>query len=115
MLISSFHPAVAIEITLSRPLLAVLGCMKWIRILYFLRGFQTLRLGVRILPILGALGEQASFVLVLLFFLGAYANASYALSDEGWAPIWFSSYSVGFLGEFDKASDVLFVGEGEEL
>jgi len=97
------------EQTTIRPLLAVVGCMKWFRILFQASGFSVFQLGLRILPILHALREAVSVVLVMLVFLFACAHVSYGLSDLSWDNLLFTAYRIGFLGDFDTNQDVLFL------
>lgn len=100
-----------------RPVLAVVGCMKWVVLLVSLRGFQFLRLGARILPILAALGEVKDFILIIFFFLAAYGQASYVLSEPKTSvnQIMFSVYKLAFLSSFDVSTDIRFGEEGEDV
>mmetsp|Transcript_65535 Transcript_65535/g.166007 ORF Transcript_65535/g.166007 Transcript_65535/m.166007 type:complete len:1320 (+) Transcript_65535:261-4220(+) len=104
------------QIGLVRPLLATVGAMKWIRLLYAFRGTSTFRLGPRILPIIFALGEVTDFVLITMFFTCACAHVSYALSEKSTSlnSVLFSSYRLGFLADFEIPDDVFFISEGEE-
>lgn len=82
--------------------------------LFRLRGFQSFDLGMRILPILTALGKIASFFLVLLFCMCAYFTVIVILSDEPWSNSLFSAFTVGLLGEYNFY-DILGVTEDEPL
>jgi len=86
-----------------RALLALLGCMKWVTLLYGCRGFQHWKIGLRILPVLAALSEVASFLMVMIFFFGASYSASYALTDAKMSEIVTNTYRMQFTGELEES------------
>jgi len=86
-----------------RTLLAAAGFFKWIKIVTYLRGLQTLRLGQKFLPIHYTLQEGVSFLAVMVFFILAAWHALYALYPEeevSWIGLFRQTYELGFLGEF---------------
>jgi len=86
-----------------RPLLAAVGCMKWIRLLYMFRGCESWSFGKRILPIMTSLREVSTFLIIMFFFLGAYTIAAYSIStqDMSLLQVILSAYRLNFLSDFD--------------
>jgi len=90
----------------SRPLLGLVGAQKWIVTFWQCRPFQTFDFGLRILPIIKALGEVVSFLFVMLFFFGASYQVSFAFTDQPMSSIIFNTYRMGFTGDME---DELFL------
>lgn len=88
---------------LSRGLLALTGSWAWLHVLWSLRVFRVFRLGVRIIPIIEALGDVASFLLVTFFTFGASYQASYALTQRPMSEIMFNTYRMGFVSEMESS------------
>jgi uncharacterized membrane protein (DUF485 family) len=89
-----------------RTLLAAAGFFKWLKIVTYFRGIQSLRLGQKFLPISYTLQEGTSFLLVMIFFILAAWHAFYSLYPEtvtgtSWTHLFSMTYNLGFLGEFD--------------
>lgn len=94
-----------------RLMLAVLGSLHWVRVIWLCTGFH--RLGKLILPIVSALGQVWDFAVVMTVLMAWYVQVSYTLSVHGrsLAYVWFAAYRLGILGDFDVEADVLFESE----
>lgn len=98
-----------------RPLLAVAGASKWAQVLWMLRGFQIMRLGMRILPIFHALLEVVSFLFFMVFCMLMFWQASFALNLNESHYLFLGTYRLAFLGDWDMQKDVLDLEEDESV
>eukprot|EP00928_Gymnodinium_smaydae_P079493 TRINITY_DN63406_c0_g1_i1.p1 TRINITY_DN63406_c0_g1~~TRINITY_DN63406_c0_g1_i1.p1 ORF type:complete len:940 (-),score=140.96 TRINITY_DN63406_c0_g1_i1:590-3409(-) len=89
-----------------RPLLAFLCWSYSMKVMYQLRPCASLRMGFRILPVMGALGELVSFMFVMLFFLLSTVLADMALSPRSVLQIISAQYRLGLLGDFAMKGDI---------
>lgn len=96
----------------SRPLLGLAGALKWIVTFWRCRSFQTFSFGLRILPIVKALGEVVSFMFVMLFVFGASYQVSYAFTEEPMSNLVFNTYRMGFTGDLE---DNLFLTDNTKF
>jgi len=108
---------------LVRPALAVLGCCKWFKLLWSVRGLEVCvisldleRLTLPVLPLVMGVREVVYFMMILLYFMVANLFAGYALDTRAmnWTEIAFSTFRLALLGDFEREPDILFVGEGED-
>lgn len=84
----------------------------WCRILWDLRATETFTLGKRVLPILHAISAASSFLVVILFMLGASMQVSYAFTNRRLYTIMLQTYNMGFIG--DLKADLFFGTDAAE-
>jgi len=95
------------------PVLAFISFNRWWKTLYAFRALDYF--GERLLPILGAFREVLPFTLVLVFYAGAFANAFYALSHQGFDRVFVSVYRLGVLGDFTLEGDVFGTSDRQKF
>ena len=108
LLICLIHGIHSVKGGTKRPLLACLAVLHWVWLLSLFTGFQFLRLGRQILPILATLMKHTVFIFLTFVFLLVYIQAAYTPLSLGQAHIFeiiFSTYRLGILGHFELGDE----------